>query len=262
MYHQYLSIMKKMISLTLLLLAFAGALSAQKINVTRHAFQGKFLKSKITVSIWLEETEDGDLSGEIVYTSSKHKTPFRVFGYSNEIDNKHIFSLFEYQADGSHSGYFNIVKDLGTGTLSGQWNDMGFGDKQRTYDMQLTKAPFPTGKGGTFTYSSSPAGEYSYSYPHQFKGEQGGHVTINNLKGSFKKKDIHISKYDPQLAEFQGNLMLNDGCLNGEMSECGYTFCVQVFKDFVRVKTTSDMEKYYDCFGAHTTLDGFYLKIK
>ena len=234
---------------------------AQTLPVTRYAFDGKFKHSKITESIWVEETADGYLSGEIVYTSSKHKTPIRVFGSVYDLpDGNHQLSLTEYQADGCQSGFLTIKKAPKTGALSGEWRDLGFDDKQRTYAIQLTEVPFPKDKGDTFTYSDDITGNYVYSHPHHTKGEQGGAVEIYNLKGAPGKVSLHISKYDPQLAEYESNVYFDNSWHSDELEECGYRFKVEVFRDFVLVKTTSDPEQSYDCFGAWTTLAGFYLK--
>ena len=248
-----------------LLLSFMTLLSmaASKIPVTRHAYMAQFLKSKITALIWYEETGDGDLSGEIIYTSSKHKTPIRVFGYSYDLsDGTHRHLLYEYQADGERSGHFEIDRDPNTSKLSAQWGDMRTDDSQRTYTMRLTPISFPDGKGGTFTPTNDIAGRYLYNYQHHFKGNQGGAVIINHLKGNYEKMYLHISKYDPQIAEYEKNVILQNGFLSETLEDCGYSFTLQVYKDFVRVKTTSGTDKEYDCFGAFTTLDGFYLKVE
>ena len=78
--------MKRLVSVSFLLVFMVLTAMAQDFPVTRHAYIAKFLKSKITALIWYEETEDGDLSGEIIYTSSKHQTPIRIFGTAYDMD--------------------------------------------------------------------------------------------------------------------------------------------------------------------------------
>ncbi len=236
---------------------------AQDFPVTRHAYTAQFKKSKITALIWYEETEDGDLSGEIIYTSSKHQTPIRIFGTAYEMEGglcRHL--LYEYQANGERSGHFEIDKDLRTSKLSAQWGDMRNDDSQRTYTLRLTPTAFPADKGGTFTLADDITGRYVYNYQHHFKGNLGGTVTINHLKGNPGVEGLSISKYDPHLAEYNAHAIFNHGTYSDELEDCGYQFVMYVFKDFVRVKTTSDKYKEYDCFGAFTTLDGFYLRVE
>ena len=256
-------LMKRLVSVSLLIVFMVLSAMAQNFPVTRHAYIAKFLKSKITALIWYEETEDGDLSGEIIYTSSKHQTPIRIFGIAYEMDDgvcRHQF--FEYQADGERSGHFEIDRDPRTSKLSAQWGDMRNDDSQRTYTLRLTPTAFPADKGGTFTLSDDITGRYVYKYQHHFKGSQGGNVIINHLKGNPGAEQLTITKYDPQIAEYDSHAIFHNGCYNDELEDCGYQFVVYVFKDFVRVKTTSDIYKEYDCFGAFTTLDGFYLKVE
>ncbi len=235
---------------------------AQSGTVTRHAFTAKFQKSKIVVSIWFEESDEGDLSGEIVYTSSKKQTPFRIFGSVVDLPgNQRVYSLSEYQADGSISGTFHIKRNLTDGRLTGKWSDMGFGSKQRTYTMRLATAAFPQGKGGTFAAPRELSGRYCYDRVDEVKGHQGGTVEINRLRGSTEKMEVNITKNDPNIAEFRECLFYRNGVFKGSLSDCGYSFTVQVFSDFVRVRTTSPTDRSYDCFGAFTTLDGFYLRV-
>lgn len=252
---------RRIFAFFVLLMTLCTLSQAQQLAVKRHSFQGKFLKSSITVSIWFEETEEGDLSGEIVYTSSKHKTPIRIFGTILEDSGKSTYHLFEYQANGKESGYFDIEKSQAANTYTGTWTaDRYSEDPRRTYKMQLSPAPFPEGKGGTFTYSADPAGKYTYGFTHYAKGDLGGTVEIGLLRGNPEKMHVEISKYDPNIAEYDGHLMYDKGCMEGYLEDCDYKFRVQVFEDFVLVKTISGDGGW--CFGAWTTLDGFYLKRK
>jgi hypothetical protein len=253
--------MKKLSIIFVLLVMAVGVSLAQVLQFKRHAFTGKFNKSKITVSIWFEENRDGDLSGEIIYTSSKKKTPIRVFGTVNELPQNQLrYSLSEYQADGSISGFFSITHDTDSGKFSGEWHDMGFGDQQRTYTMNLNLSSFPQGKGGSFHPCSDAHGYFCYDRPHEFKEHQGGAVEISRVRGNVDKRNVDISKYDPQIAEYHGAMIFKNGRAADGLDDCGYTFMIQVYRDFVRVRTTSGLDHSYDCFGAFTTLDGFYLK--
>lgn len=254
--------MKRLVSVSFLLVFMVLTAMAQDFPVTRHAYIAKFLKSKITALIWYEETEDGDLSGEIIYTSSKHQTPIRIFGTAYDMEDgicRH--QLFEYQADGEQSGRFEIDRDPRTSKLRAHWGDMRNDDSQRTYTMRLTPTAFPAGKGGTFTKTDDITGRYVYKYQHHFKGSQGGTVIINHLKGNTEAEYLSITKNDPQIAEINSHAIFHNGCYSDELEDCGYQFVLYVFKDFVRVKTTSGLNKEYDCFGAFTTLDGFYLRV-
>lgn len=255
--------MKRIVFVLLLPLMMTIPALAQGIPVTRHAYTAQFKKSKITALIWYEETEDGDLSGEIIYTSSKQKTPIRIFGIAYEMEGglcRH--QLFEYQADGERSGHIEIDRDPRTSKLSALWGDMRNDDSQRTYALRLTPTAFPTGKGGTFTLADDITGRFVYNYQHHFKGNQGGTVVINHLKGNPGVEEVSISKYDPHIAEYNAHAVFSNGTYSDELEDCGYKFVMYVFKDFVRVKTTSDIYKEYDCFGAFTTLDGFYLRVE
>ncbi len=253
--------MKRLLTTILLTATVSLGILAQSTSVIRYAYTAKFLKSKITALIWYEEDENGDLSGEIIYTSSKHQTPIRVFGRVYDLGGTVRHSLFEYQADGEQSGHFEIDRDAINSALSGQWGDMRNDDSQRRYTMRLTRIPFPEDKGGAFTPAFDIQGKYVYNYQHHFKGNQGGSVVINHLKGDRDKKYVHISKYDPQIAEYEGNLIPQGNIFSTTLEECGYSFTLTVYNDFVRVRTTSSTDKEYDCFGAFTTLDGFYLKV-
>ena len=253
--------MKRLFAILFVLTLFMTSMSAQNV-VNTYAYNGKFKNTKITVSIWFEENTEGIVSGEIVYTSSKHKTPMRIIGRTfNEDGNKHFY-FNEFQKDGFISGHLEIIKDFETGALNGTWNSDSDPDKPASYNIVLTKVAFPKGKGGTFTYSSDPAGKYSYTYHHFVKGDMGGSVEINLLRGNVDKMMVSFSKYDPQLAEWEENLFYEKGVFHGSIESCDITYDVHVFKDFVWVVYTSDGDGLCGEFGAFTTLEGLYPKVE
>lgn len=252
--------MKRIYSILFALTLLVTSMSAQNA-VNTYAYNAKFKNSKITVNIWFEENADGLLSGEIVYTSSKRKTPMRVLGSSSVDNGIKSFHLTEFQKDGLNSGHIQINRKLSSGAIDGTWNNYDDPDKPVSYDMVLTPVPFPKDKGGTLIYSSAPAGKYSYFHKHFWKGELGGSVEINNLKGDFDRMSVSISKNDPNLADYEGKLVFKNGVFHGSLESCDITFDVYVFPDFVRVIYTSGEDKECDDFGAFTTLEGFYLKM-
>lgn len=253
--------MKRLSAILFVLTMFVISLSAQNA-VNKYAYNGKFKNTKITVSIWFEENADGIISGEIVYTSSKHKTPMRILGSTTVGDGVKSFNFTEFQKDGLKSGLIQIKRKLSSGAIEGTWNNYDDPDKPVSYDIVLTPVSFPNGKGGTLAYSSAPAGKYSYHYKHFWKGELGGSVEINNLKGDTKRMSISIYKYDPNIAEYEEKLLFEKGVFHGSIESCDITYDVYVFPDFVRVIYTSGEDKECYDFGAFTTLEGFYLKMK
>ena len=252
--------MKRLSTLFFVLTLFVVSLSAQNTAIAKYAYNGKFKNSKITVSIWFEENADGVLSGEIVYTSSKHKTPMRLLGTSLISDGLKIFQLTEYQKDGFMSGHLHLSKNMSNSALEGTWGNYDDPDKPITYEIKLTPVSFPQGKGGTLTYSSDPDGKYGYYHKHFWKGELGGSVEIGLLRGNVNKMNVAICKNDPNIAEFEENLFYEKGVFHGSIENCDITYDVHVFQDFVRVVYTSEGDGLCEDFGAFTTLEGFYLK--
>ena len=254
--------MKRLSVILFVVISFIVSMSAQNKAVAKYAYNGKFKNTKITVSIWFEENSEGILSGEIVYTSSKHKTPMRLLGTSLISDGLKIFQLTEYQKDGFMSGHIHLSKNMSNGVLEGTWGNYDDPDKPISYEIKLTPVSFPQGKGGTLTYSSAPDGKYGYYHKHFWKGELGGSVEINLLKGDAQRMMVNISKNDPNLADYEEKLSYDKGVFHGSIESCDITFDIHVFQDFVRVVYTSEGDGLCDDFGAFTTLEGFFLKKK
>ena len=252
--------MKRLSIILFVMTFFATMMSAQDTAVARYAYLGKFKKSKITVSLWFEENNNGVVSGEIVYTNSKQKTPMRVIGNVLVENGIKTYTLNEYQRHGRISGRMQISQKINSNAINGTWRNDDDPDKPTSYQMVLTPATFPQGKGGTLEYSSDPAGIYHYTHQHFWKGEIGGRVEIHNLKGDADKMRVSITKNDPHIAEYESHLYFDGGRLHGAIETCDLTFDIHVFKDFVWVINTSEGTGECSEFGAFTTLNGIYLK--
>ena len=271
--------MKRLSAILIVMALFAASMPVQASSVNRYAYNGKFKNSKITVTIWFEENVDGVLSGEIVYTNTRQKTPIRILGRSQTLKDgvlyygNHFpvtggvksFNLTEFQKDGLLTGRIDIVKNMDNGTLRATWynNNTKDPNKPSSYDIILTPVPFPNGKGGTLTYSTNPVGKYGFHYyDYNWDGELCGRVEISYLKGNTAKKRVYIDNATHNIAEYEQNLTFNKGVFTGRVKPCDIEYRVHVFKDFVFVEYTEFGGSFCPEFGEGASIEGFYPRIK
>ena len=256
--------MKRLSAIIIVMALFVTSLPALAEPVNTYAYKGKFKNSNITVDIWFEE-KNGIVSGEIVYTNTKQKTPIRILGSSNVFKGSKSFDLTEFQKDGLLTGTLFIHRNLKSEAVTGTWHRFKTNDSKKpsSYEIILTPVTFPKGKGGTLTYSTNPVGNYGFHYyDYQWEGELGGNVEIGNLKGNTKKKSVHIDNATHNIAECEENLVFSNGLFHGSIGECKIKYDVHVFKDFVYVEYTEYGEAFCPQFGEGASICGFYPKVK
>lgn len=148
--------------------AQGGTAPQKSRNAAALQYQGEgAINGTIPVSLWFE-SRDGIISGEIVYTRTKDRTPIRILG---RVQDNGLLRLREMLPDGRVSGTItgSLVKD----TLSGTWEgrpkiiekDGGGAEfrKGKTYPIKISRS---TGTHAPFQWEANPdkaSGIYAYS---------------------------------------------------------------------------------------------------
>lgn len=148
--------------------AQGGTAPQKSRNAAALQYQGEgAINGTIPVSLWFE-SRDGIISGEIVYTRTKDRTPIRILG---RVQDNGLLRLREMLPDGRVSGTItgSLVKD----TLSGTWEgrpkiiekDRGGAEfrKGKTYPIKISRS---TGTHAPFQWEANPdkaSGTYAYS---------------------------------------------------------------------------------------------------
>ena len=137
-------------------------------NAAGLQYQGEgAINGTIPVSLWFE-SRDGIISGEIVYTGTKDRTPIRILG---RVQDNGLLRLREMLPDGRVSGTItgSLVKDSLSGTWEGRpkiiEKDGGGAEfrKGKTYPIKISRS---TGTHTPFQWEADPdkaSGTYAYS---------------------------------------------------------------------------------------------------
>ncbi len=251
--------MKRILLTTILTMLTLVGIQAQRI-VERHAFQGT-LNGKTSVRIAFEVNSDNIVAGHIYYPKAAHPAPIMVAGFKNADGSYH---LNEYQTDGEISGLIDLT--ISKGRLTGIWTNPRT-EKELKF-TQMSSIAFPKGFGGLLTPEDPGQLGHYYCfnlYHTGMKELMGGHVS---LKAAGKNK-VHFdigNVVTGNIAEGSSEKG-RPAVLNGNkfvyknLNECGYGFSAAFFPRFVVLRTITDWNTT-DCFGAHSSFDGIYIKTK
>ncbi len=249
--------MKK--ALLVFMLLFSLTMGAQTI-VERVAFQA-MLNGKIPVRVAFEVDAEKNAAGEIYYPKAKNPAPILIVGYKMPEGD---YFLREFNSKGEVTGVLNVERKAGK--VSGYWTHPRTEEGMRFTNVRTIT--FPKACGGKLLPEDPGhiGREYRYSFYHTGLREMmGGTATF---RGAGKNR-IHfdISNVPGNIAEGrsqQGRPAVIHGnqFVYKNVNECGYGFKAIFYKQFVVLETVSDYEETTGCFGAHTTFDGIYIKVK
>ena len=245
--------------LLMMMLMFTLGMSAQTI-VERVAFQAT-LNGKIPVRVAFEVDAEKTAAGEIYYPKAKNPAPILIVGYKMPDGD---YYLREFNSKGEVTGIVHVERKAGK--YSGYWTNPRTEEGLRFTNLRTIA--FPKACGGKLL-PEDPAHigrEYRYSFYHTgMKEMMGGTATF---KGAGKNR-IHfdISNVPGNIAEGKSEqgrpaVLHGNQFVYNNVNECGYGFKAIFYKQFVVFETTSDYSTTTDCFGAHTTFDGVYIKVK
>lgn len=248
---------------------------SQADGYTYYHFAGK-MGDKVQVEIAFQESDDFDdypVAGYIYYPKASHPAPILIVG-RRMADN--WFSFNEYQPDGSITGMLSMKLDCfdcadGPVVKEGEWTNPKTDAK-----FSLTTLRSPDDFDSTQMYMpdwyedplvvADPAHiakEYSYKTWHiGMKDWMGGSVVFR--AAGKNKLHFNISNVPSNIAEGKsaaGRPAVLDGSefTYERVNDCGYGFRCMIFEKFLVIDSTTGPDTF-DCFGAHTTLAGVYIK--
>ena len=259
-----------------LMLVFA-VIQAHADGMINYCFEGK-MGDRVSVVLAFQVPEDDDempVAGYIYYPKAKTPAPILLVGYVVEEGRYH---LNEYQPDGTITGYINLTvkgEDYADGPIisSGEWTNPKTG---ATFELNMLKSPndhvrtqmyMPDWYESPFHLADPAHIGKRYSYKRWHIGAEdwmGGQVAFR----AAGKNKVHfdICNNPSNIAEGQSEAgrpaMLKGSEFTYErVNECGYGFRCLIFEKFLVIKTTTGPESL-ECFGAHTSFEGVYIKVE
>lgn len=250
--------------------AQGGTAPQKSRNAAALQYQGEgAINGTIPVSLWFE-SRDGIISGEIVYTRTKDRTPIRILG---RVQDNGLLRLREMLPDGRVSGTItgSLVKD----TLSGTWEgrpkiiekDGGGAEfrKGKTYPIKIsrstgTHAPFqweanPDKASGTYAYSLGDKCDYGSVFL-QVNGDGTVRYSIAALTGAPHYRTATFPEDalsgETATAGLDGNTVLID-----VDEKCAIR--LTLYSDFLESKYVPGRECQYNV-GNGATAEGLFLK--
>ena len=228
------------------------------------------LDGKILVIIAFQRNETGTVAGYIYYPRAKSPAPILIAGSFNQYNGIDYYSLSEYQPDGKVSGTITLQH-----SMNGGWDDKVEGtwtNPKTEKQMKITDVWFKRECPKWFTKSlltpEDPGNigrEYSFQQWRQGYDEYlGGHITFR----AAGKNKVHFEcanvvrniaegrSDDNRPAVLEGNTFEYR-----DVNECGYGFRATFYSKFVVLNSITEGETL-DCFGAWSSFDGIYIKVK
>lgn len=232
-----------------MLLAICTAANAQ----TKYSFRGK-LGRDISFRLDLEQNKEGIIAGETTYYRKNGKiAKLRVLGHYNSAKNSGYDTptLWLTEFDGiKHCGYFNVILS-GSTAVGGTWTYM---DKELNINS-LEKTIYPAGKVYLHP-AKGPAinGEYRFKYSRSIGyGDCGGSCTLSYVNG---KVHYSICTVTPNIADEEKTVTPIGSYFSASHGACRYKGYID--RNFVFIRTTNNVT--VDDWGAHASIDGFYVK--
>ena len=234
------------------------AASAQSIT-HRYAFEGT-LDGKIAIQLAFEANDIGIAAGEITYTKTKNPTPILIVGTVEE----NSFYMYEYLSDGKRTGGYLAI-EVKNGKMKGKWHNFD-NDKEYSFTAMRSIAFPKSAEGKLMPESPDHIGQhYGYWFHNaNVDSDFGGHF---DFRGAGKNR-VHFEAANVPMniaegrseegrpAELQGNHFTYL-----HMNECDYGFEVYFYPQFMVARSVTCKETL-ECFGAHTSLEGVYIKTK
>lgn len=228
------------------------------------------LDGRISVIIVFQRNEAGTVAGYIYYPNAKNPAPIMIVGSITQYNGKDIYGLTEFQPDGKASGFITLEQ-----TTNGSWDDKVEGtwtNPKTEKQMKITDVFFLRECPKWFTKSlltpEDPGNigrEYSFQQWRQGYDEYlGGHISFR----AAGKNKVHFEcsnvvrniaegrSEEGRPAELHGNTFEYR-----DVNECGYGFKATFYPKFVVLRSVTDGETL-ECFGAWSSFDGIYIKVK
>ncbi len=250
--------MKRILFLAVACMALLHA-TAQSI-IRKYAIEGT-LDGNIAVRIAVEVNDQNIAAGEVIYYKTKNAKPILLVGEPYQIDDS--FYLREYLADGHNTGNWSL--ELSNGQWKGSWYDPS-SDKTRTLS-NVRVISFPPSMGGKLIPESPDhiGKEYSYWFNHSGYGApMGGHFTFSGAgknRVSFTAANVPSNIAEGKSEQGRPAVLQGNHFTYLHMNECDYGFEAYFFPQFMITRSVTNADTFY-CFGAHTTLEGIYIKTK
>ena len=231
---------------------------AQQIK-ERLAFQGT-LDGKTAVRLAFEVNGDNIAAGHIYYPKAKHPAPIMIIGHKTAAN---TYYLQEYLADGEITG--SLMLTISKGKLTGEWSNPRTEKELRFTNM--TSMAFPKGFGGLLVPENPGNLGHQYGYKKYHIGMKDFMGGCVELKAAGKNRvHFEVVNAPSNIAEGKSSkgrpaVLHGNQFTYNNVNECGYGFKAIFFPRFVVLESTTDYETY-DCFGAHTTFTGIYIKTK
>lgn len=214
------------------------------------------LGKNIHVRLELEKNDEGMVAGEATYFKKNgNVADIPVYGKFGEIDGTKTLQLDEFDKTKVCGSYYIELNDDNS-INNGYW-----ALNAQKYDMQeMEKQEFSFGKHETFFFPMTEENlnaEYSFYYEvnNPNMPEMGGTTTLKTQDGKLK---YSISKVSPNIAEDEGETVIQGNAFNGSIAN--YSYKVVLFRDFLYVIRTNPEEGPCEEFGAFSNLEGFYIK--
>ena len=239
------------------------------LNLPVQRYDAK-LDGRIPVTIAFQRNTDNTVAGYIYYPNAKNPAPIMIVGSATEYNGKDIYGLTEFQPDGKASGFITLEHDM-----KGRWDDKVEGtwtNPKTEKQMQITDVMFrrecPTWFTKSLLTPEDPANigrEYSFQQWRQGYDEYlGGHITFRAAgknKVHFECANVVRNLAEGRSAENRPAVLEGNTFEYRDVNECGYGFRATFYPKFVVLKSITDGETL-ECFGAWSSFDGIYIKIK
>ena len=228
------------------------------------------LDGKISVIIAFQRNEAGTVAGYSYYPRAKSPAPILIVGSVSQHNGIDYYSLSEYQPDGKVSGNITLQH-----SMNERWDDKVEGtwtNPKTEKQMKITDVWFKRECPKWFTKSlltpEDPGNigrEYSFQQWRSGYDEYlGGHISFRAAgknKVYFECSNIVRNLAEGRSEEGRPALLKGNMFEYHDVNECGYGFQAKFYPKFVVLNTISDNESL-DCFGAFSSFDGIYIKVK
>lgn len=239
------------------------------LNLPIQCYTAK-LDGRIPIIIVLQRNADDTVAGYIYYPRAKNPAPIMVVGSYTLYNGVDIYGFSEFQPDGKVSGFITLQHQVVNGwddKVEGTWTN-----PKTDKEMKITDVTFSHECPKWFTKSlltpEDPGNigrEYSFQQWRSGYDEYlGGHISFRAAgknKVYFECSNIVRNLAEGRSDEGRPAVLKGNMFEYHDVNECGYGFQAKFYPKFVVLKTITDNESL-DCFGAFSSFDGIYIKVK